>query len=269
MSNRQPSPDTLVLNPNVVVADLSAKETIDKLVQWGTDKTRLSLHRLWILGILAGVFIAFGGVFFTLVMTEVSLTHGPSRVLGGLCFSMGLLMVCMTGAELSTGNCMALAARSARRISTDDFSQLLALSFLANIVGALLIAGLVGASGLLDGGVGRVTAGIAEAKARLPMSQAFVRGILCNALVCIAVWLILSARTLPGKLIGLAFPITAFVALGFEHSVANAYLIPAGMIAGANVATPELLVNLTIVTIGNLVGGAAVAAGLWYGHSKA
>ncbi len=268
MSNRQHFHDALVRAPIITTSDLVPRETIEKLVHWGTDKTRLSLDRLWILGILAGAYIAFGGAFFTLVMTGVPLGHGPSRVLGGLCFSMGLLLVAMTGAELSTGNCMALAARAAGRISIGALSQLLALSFLANVTGAVLIAGLLGASGLLDGTIGHVTARIAEAKLGLPLQQAFVRGVLCNALVCLAVWLILSARTLTGKLLGLVFPITAFVALGFEHSIANVYLFPAGFMAGAKGTMFDTLVSLGVVTLGNLIGGLLVAAALWLGHGQ-
>lgn len=250
-------------------SDLTPAETIGKLVAWGTAKCLLPLDRLWVLGILAGAFIALGGAFFTLVMTEMPISNGPARVLGGLCFSMGLLLVCMTGAELSTGNCMALSAKIAGEIDGRDLIQMLVLSFLANLTGALIVAGLLGASGLLGGNLGQVTARIAEVKAELGPTQAFVRGVLCNALVCLAVWLILAARTLPGKMIGLSFPITAFVALGFEHSIANAYLLPAGLLAGAHCSIADALGNILVVTAGNLAGGLIVAGGLWLGHGSA
>ena len=252
----------------VSIDDLSPAQTADKLVQWTTAKTRLPLGSVIVLGILAGVFIALGGALFTLVMVDVPLGHGPSRLLGGFAFSIGLLLVCMTGAELSTGNCMGFAAAAQGTIGHRDLIKLLVVSYVANIVGALLMAGLVIASGLDQGPIGQVTARIAEAKLATPLVQAYFRGILCNALVCFAVWMILAARSLPGKMIGAAFPITAFVALGLEHSIANVYLVPVGISAGAQASLPVILAHLYAVTFGNLVGGAVVALAFWWGHLR-
>ena len=250
------------------IDDLSPAQTADKLVQWTVAKTRLPLDRVVVLGVLAGAFIALGGALFTLVMVDVPLGHGPSRLLGGFAFSIGLLLVCMTGAELSTGNCMGFAATAQGTVRARDLVQLLVVSFAANIVGALLIAGLIVASGLDQGPMGQVAARIAEAKLATPLVQAYFRGILCNALVCFAVWMILAARSLPGKMIGAAFPITAFVALGLEHSIANVYLIPVGLSAGAQGSLPVVLAHLYAMTFGNLVGGAAVALAFWWGHLR-
>ncbi len=248
--------------------DLSPAQTAEKLVQWTVAKTRLPLDRVIVLGVLAGAFIALGGALFTMVMVDVPLSHGPSRLLGGFAFSIGLLLVCMTGAELSTGNCMGFAAAAQGAVGHRDLVKLLVVTYVANVAGALLIAGLFIASGLDQGPIGQVTARIAEAKLATPLVQAYFRGILCNALVCFAVWLILAARSLPGKFIGAAFPITAFVALGLEHSIANVYLIPLGLSAGAQGSLPVVLAHLYAVTFGNLVGGAVVALAFWYVHLR-
>lgn len=251
-----------------VLGDLSPRETAQRLLEWSEAKPALATTRLVVLGLLAGVFIALGGAFFTAVMTELPLTHGPSRLLGGLVFSTGLLLVCMSGAELSTGNCMMIAASAARRVTFGDLRRNLVLSYAANTVGALLVVVLMEGSGLLHGGHGRTAVAIAEAKMNLGFEQAFVRGILCNALVCFAVWMILAGRTIPSKLAGLVLPISAFIALGFEHSIANIYLLPAGLLAGASGSAGPVLSNLLAVTLGNLVGGALVALTFWAAYLR-
>ena len=123
-------------------------------------------------------------------------------------------------------------------------------------------------SGLLQTGHGRVAAAIAEAKMNLGFEQAFFRGVLCNALVCVAVWLILAGRTIPSKLAGLIFPISAFITLGFEHSIANFYLLPAGLMAGAAGTLGSAFANLIAVTLGNLVGGIIVALAMWFAYLR-
>lgn len=251
-----------------VAADLSPRETAQRLLEWSEAKPALGIARLAVLGLLAGVFIALGGAFFTAVMTELPLTHGPSRLLGGLVFSTGLLLVCMSGAELSTGNCMMIAASAARRVTLRDLRRNLVFSFAANAAGAMLVVALMEGSGLLQGGHGRTAAAIAEAKMNLGFEQAFVRGILCNALVCFAVWMILAGRTIPSKLAGLILPISAFIALGFEHSIANIYLLPAGLLAGASGSVGAAFANLAAVTLGNLVGGALVALAFWAAYLR-
>ena len=220
------------------------------------------------LGLLAGAFIALGGAFFTAVMAELSLSHGPSRLLGGLAFSTGLLLVCMSGAELSTGNCMIFAAWANGQFTSRDIRRNLLISYAANAVGALTLVLLVAGSGLLQTGHGRVAVAIAEAKMNLSFEQAFFRGVLCNALVCVAVWLILAGRTIPSKLAGLILPISAFITLGFEHSIANFYLLPAGLMAGAVGSLGDACANLLAVTLGNLVGGILVALAIWLAYLR-
>ena len=248
--------------------DLTPSQTAQRLVEWSIAKSVLSLDRLIVLGLLAGAFIAVGGAFFTAVMAELSLSHGPSRLLGGLAFSTGLLLVCMSGAELSTGNCMMFAAWASGRFPSRDIRRNLLISYAANAVGALALVLLVAGSGLLQTGHGRVAVAIAEAKMNLGFEQAFFRGVLCNALVCVAVWLILAGRTIPSKLAGLILPISAFITLGFEHSIANFYLLPAGLMAGAAGSLGDACANLLAVTLGNLVGGILVAFAIWLAYLR-
>jgi formate/nitrite transporter len=247
--------------------DLTPTQTAQRLIAWSIEKSIISTERLIVLGILAGVFIALGGAFFTAVMSELSLTHGPSRLLGGLAFSTGLLLVCISGAELSTGNCMILAVWANRRLKFVDVQRNLTISFLANAAGALLVVVLIAGSGILQAGQGGIAAAVAEAKMNLSFEQAFLRGILCNALVCVAVWTILAGRTITSKFMGLILPISAFITLGFEHSIANLYLVPVGLLAGAG-SLGAAAANLIAVTLGNLVGGIVVALAYWMGYLR-
>src|SRR5262249_49014229 len=248
--------------------DLSPAQAAQRLIDWSVAKATLSADRLIVLGLLAGAFIATGGAFFTAVMAEASLGHGPSRLLGGVAFSSGLLLVSVCGAELSTGNCLMFAARAAGRLTTTELRRNLLGSYAANAAGAVAFVALIAASGLLQSGPGRIAAAIAEAKMMLSFGQAFVRGVLCNALVCIAVWMMLAARTIPAKLAALIFPISAFITLGFEHSIANLYLLPAGLLAGAAGSLKAAATNLLAVTLGNLVGGAGVALAVWTAYLR-
>jgi formate transporter len=269
-SMEKPSVSARPAAPTELIApvDLMPDQTAQRLVDWSTTKSTLSADRLIVLGLLAGVFIAIGGAFFTGVMAESSLGHGPSRLLGGIAFSCGLLFVCVSGAELSTGNCLLFTAWASRRLALTDVGRNLLISYAANAAGAWAFVVLIAGSGLLQSEHGRIAAAIAEAKMNLSFEQAFVRGILCNALVCIAVWMILAARTIPSKLAGLIFPISAFITLGFEHSIANFYLLPAGLLAGAAGSLRAAATNLVAVTLGNLVGGIVIALAIWIAYLR-
>jgi formate/nitrite transporter len=234
----------------------------------GVAKARLPLVRMLTLAGLAGAFIALGAVAYTMVMTGVDPTSGPARFLGGVVFSLGLILVIVGGAELFTGNCLMVMATVDRRISLAELLRSWAIVYLGNFAGALAMVFAVWLSGILDGPAGETAIRIAGGKAGLGWSEAFMRGVLCNILVCLAVWLTISARTAAGKILAIIWPISAFVLLGFEHSVANMYLIPQGMFAGAEVGIAALLANLLVVTVGNVVGGAggvALAYRLAYG----
>jgi formate/nitrite transporter len=232
----------------------------------GVAKAKLGFPQTLTLAILAGAFIAFGAMLFTLVMTDSGLGLGPGRLLGGVAFSLGLVLVVIAGAELFTGNNLIVMAWADRRISGADMLRNWTIVYIGNLIGAVATALFVHWSGTLgmgEGAVSRTALSIAQAKASLPFDQAFVRGILCNALVCLAVWLSYAARSVAGKIPAIVFPITAFVALGFEHSVANMYFIPLGMIIGVTITIGQFLANLGAVTAGNLIGG-SVLVGLVY-----
>jgi formate transporter len=163
---------------------------------------------------------------------------------------------------------MIFAAWAARRLAFRDIARNLLISYVANAVGALVLVLLIVGSGLLQTEHGRIAAALAEAKMNLSFGQAFCRGVLCNALVCLAVWMILAGRTIPSKLIGLLFPISAFIALGFENSIANLYLLPVGLLAGAAGSLTAAVSSLIAVTLGNLVGGVGIALAFWMAYLR-
>ncbi|MDA7946473.1 MAG: formate/nitrite transporter family protein [Hyphomicrobiaceae bacterium] len=248
----------------------SPAEIAARVESAGTAKAKLPLDKLFTLGLLAGIFIAFGGTFYTLTVTGSTLGFEPTKLLGGAAFSLGLVLVVVAGAELFTGNTLIVMAWADGDVSLAELFRNWTVALLANAAGAVLIAILVYYSGVLDAGSVRETAvKIAEGKLGLGFIEAFIRGILCNALVCLAVWLTFAARRVSGKAIAVIFPITAFVALGFEHSIANFYLIPVGMLAGAEGTLGDVAGNLVPVTLGNIVGGAGgVAAVYWIIYGK-
>jgi formate transporter len=233
----------------------------------GVAKARLPAPSVLALAVLAGAFIAFGAMFYTLVMTGNALGFGLGRLAGGVAFSLGLILVIVGGAELFTGNALIVMAAASRRISIASLLHNWLLVFVGNFIGALGSVALVCLSGTLslDGGAVAGTArAIATAKLTLSADQAFFRGVLCNALVCLAVWLCFAARDVAGKVLAIIWPISAFVALGFEHSVANMYLIPVGVAAGVALDVGGFAHNLLWVTLGNVVGGAGgVALAYW------
>jgi formate/nitrite transporter len=199
------------------------------------------------------------------------LGSGPTRWIGGIAFSLGLVLVVIGGAELSTGNCLMAIARLRGATTSRKVWRNWSWSFAANATGAVLLAWLVVVSGIYDTEpLHSAAIRIAEAKPALTTPQAFARGVLANILVCLAVWLTTTSQSATGKFIGIVFPISAVVALGYEHAIANLYLIPGGMMVGASGTSLELVRNIIFVTAGNLVGGAIVAAGLlWLSHGRA
>ena len=251
-----PEPQPLNIVPPAEIARL--------VEEVGTRKVALGLVPTLSLAVLAGAFIAFGAMFFTVVTSGSELGFGPTRFLGGLAFSLGLVLVIIGGAELFTGNSLIVMAWASRRISTPDMLRNWAIVYAGNLMGAIGMAVLVHASGVLDmgdGAVGATAASIAQAKLALDPGQAFMRGILCNILVCLAVWMCFAARSATGKVAVILFPVTAFVALGFEHSVANMYLIPVAMLhQGGEIDLFLLFANLVPVTAGNIIGGGLLVA---------
>lgn len=257
-----------------------------KAADVGAAKAAMAFVPMFALAVLAGAFIALGAMFSTVVTAGASdVPFGLARLAGGVAFSLGLILVVVAGAELFTGNNLIVMAWAERRIPARRVLRNWTIVYAGNLVGALATAGLVYASGQYrfgDGRVGLNALKIAEAKASLGFGQAIALGVLCNALVCLAIWLSYSARTVTDKILAVLFPITAFVAAGFEHSVANMFFLPIGILirvgagtgfwheTGASAAAfPDLgwghaaVANLLPVTIGNIFGG-AVMVGLVY-----
>lgn len=230
----------------------------------GVRKAGLPALPTFVLAVLAGAFIAFGAMFFTLVTTGSELGFGLTRLVGGIVFSLGLILVVVAGAELFTGNNLIVMAWADRKITAGRLLRNWGLVYIGNFVGSVGAALLVWQSGVLalgDGAVASNAAAIASAKVALPFVEALFRGVLCNALVCLAVWLCVAAHSVTDRILAIIFPISAFVALGFEHSVANMYFIPLGMLIGADgVTLAGLFANLVPVTLGNIAGGSVFVA---------
>ena len=245
----------------------SPREIAQRLQDVCMVKSRMALLPLVMLGILAGAFIALGSLYFVIVVSDASLPHALQRVLGGVVFSLGLLLVVVAGAELFTGNNLLAMAWADGCLSTKDVLYNWVVVCAANFIGAAALAAVVFLSGHTDmngGAIGQTYLKVAAAKTALPFWEAFFRGVLCNVLVCMAVWMTLAGRSVTDKFIAIVFPISAFVAAGFEHSIANMYFLPLAMMlqasAGQPVEVAGLWRNLVPVIAGNLVGGSVLVA---------
>lgn len=278
------------MNQNPPLPSLDAllpAEMAKKAENVGVTKANLGPFRMFALAVLAGAFIAMGAVFMTIVTTGATgiLSYGVTRLLAGLAFCLGLILVVVAGAELFTGNNLIIMAWAGGKISTGKLWRNWIIVYLGNFAGSILTAYGMFLSGQYlfnKGAVGLNALNIAAAKTSLDFIPALVLGVFCNALVCLAVWLCMSARTTVDKIVAIIFPISAFVAAGFEHSVANIYFIPVGLFI-KNGAPAEfwaaigqtsadfasitwsnfLIANLLPVTLGNIIGG-ALMVGLVY-----
>jgi formate transporter len=275
-AERPPSLDALM------PPDIAAKAT-----DIGVSKVSMSFVRTFSLAVLAGAFIALGAMFATTVIagSDGELPFGVARLLAGLVFCLGLILVVVAGAELFTGNNLIVMAWADRRIPAAWILRNWVVVYAGNLVGALSTVAIVYAGAQYefgDGSVGTAALTIAQTKTSLGWGQALALGIMCNALVCIAIWLTYSARSVTDKILAVIFPITAFVAAGFEHSVANMYFLPMGLLvkeegsdaffatSGTSPADfPDVTLanivvdNLIPVTIGNIIGG-SLMVGLVY-----
>ncbi len=245
----------------------SPKEIAGRVNDFCVIKARMPLLTVSMLGVLAGAFIGLGALMFTLVASDATLGFAATRVLGGLAFSLGLILVTVAGAELFTGNNLLAMAWADGCVSTRQLFRNWVVVCATNFVGAAGLAVLVWLSGhpsLNGGAVGETAIKIATAKAGLPLSEAFFRGVLCNVLVCMAVWMALAGRSVTDKAIAIVFPITAFVAAGFEHSIANMYFFPLAMLLGGPVDWGDFVRNIAPVIAGNVVGGSVLVALVYY-----
>lgn len=272
---------------------LKPAEITDFTINMAKDKVAGSFQKLLILGILAGAFIAFaaeGSNMAAFNLFAEPTTYGLGKALAGVVFGTGLMLVVLAGGELFTGNTLILAAVCEKQVSMGKMLRNWIIVYLGNFIGSLLVAYMMVHSGLLASGadmLGAVTLKIAVYKVNLGFSQAFFLGIMCNWLVCLAVWISFGADTMAGKILAIFFPIWLFITSGFEHSVANMYYIPAGIMIKANTTFAELshlsrdavdsltwtsffVNNLAPVTLGNIVGGGIfVGMAYWYVYKKA
>jgi formate/nitrite transporter len=245
----------------------SPSEIAQRVRDVGVAKARLPLHALVMLGVLAGAFIGLGSLYYVIVVSDPALPHALQRVLGGVVFSLGLLLVVVAGAELFTGNNLIAMAWAEGQVTTRELLFNWVVVCCANFAGALGLAAIV----FLAGHAEQYAAAyqkILVAKTSLPFAKAFFSGVLCNVLVCMAVWMTLAGRSVLDKAVAVLFPVSAFVAAGFEHSVANMYFIPLGMMlqsaAGQPVELLGLARNLVPVIAGNLVGGSVLVALVYF-----
>jgi len=271
------------MDTNIRIDAWLPPEMAERAESVGVSKARLDWPTMLALGVLAGAFIALGAVFATVAMAS-PLPYAVNRLLGGLTFCLGLILVVVGGAELFTGNNLIAMAWANKKVSTAELLRSWVIVYIGNFIGAAATAAIVFLGKQYTfgaGAVGKTALAIAQTKCSLGFVQAVALGILCNALVCMAIWLCYSAHTTTDKILSIIFPISAFVACGFEHSVANMYFLPAGLLikmrarpdfwnlihdsasSYAAITLMGILRNLAAVTLGNIFGG-SVMVGLVY-----
>jgi len=248
-------------------------------------KANLNLLSLFMLAVLAGSFIAIGAEFYTIVTFDSQLSYGLTKSIGGLAFSLGLILVIVAGAELFTGNNLIMMGFASRIVTYKQMLKNWSVSYIGNFIGSISLVVLMYFTNLWkvkDYQLGASLVITAINKINLTFPEALCRGILCNALVCLAVWLCFSARSVVSKIMAIIFPITAFVASGFEHCIANMYFIPFGILLGRDQEVVRkvmemepginlerlnitgFLVNIFSVTLGNIIGGALMVAVVYW-----
>jgi formate transporter len=269
-------------HPMTGVDSLAPAEIARLVEERGVAKANASFLTTFVLGVLAGAFIALGALLSTVVATGSNFGYGVTKLLSGVAFSLGLILVVVAGAELFTGNNLITMSWVSRHISLRRLLRNWAIVYVGNLVGALSIVAMLYLADWwkqADTAVGGTALSIAAAKASLPFTVIVFRGILANALVCLAVWLASAGRSLTDKVLAIVFPITAFVAAGFEHSIANMYFLPMGLalkaedpvVRASGLSSEEVahldigatFENIAAATLGNVIGG-AVLVGLVY-----
>lgn len=246
----------------------------------GVGKAKMDLSTIAPLGILAGIFIGTGALFMTYVKADQTLGFAASSVLGGVVFSLGLICVVIAGAELFTGNMLMTMAALSRKITWGELAKNWVVVWVFNLLGSLVLVAVVFFCGVMavkagDNTIGNQMVAVASGKINLGADQIFFRGIMCNFLVCMAVYMGFAGRTVIDKIFTCIFPVMAFVAMGFEHCVANMFFLPMGVLAAgagygavdaallANVTWTGAAYNIAFATLGNIVGG-AIFVGLLY-----
>ncbi|MDY2778006.1 MAG: formate/nitrite transporter family protein [Collinsella sp.] len=267
-----------------LVPDALTPEQIEsKAENVAISKANMPLVKLFVLAMFAGAFVALGAAFFTVVMGDREMGYAAQRALGGLCFCLGLELVLLCGAELFTGNALMVLGKASGKISGWGLVRNWSIVWCGNFVGAVAIAALVflaNLQGLGAGAVGEAMVELAVGKVTPAWHTLFFKGVLCNLLVCLAVWIGFGARSTADKVLGIILPVSAFVVMGFEHCVANMFFLPMGLAAkaagfGAGVAGVEaldaasLVHNLSAATLGNVAGGILiVGVGYWIAYGR-
>ena len=258
---------------------LSPSQIAEKYVAVGKSKASLPVSRMFVLAIFAGMFISIAGASATIASSAVD-NASISRLINSLIFPAGLVMVVLAGSELFTGNCLVLISVIKKEVKVLSFLKCLAVVYIGNLVGSLLVTLLFvygHTPDLYEGALAQTLVTTAAAKTSLSFQDAFIRGILCNFLVCIAVWITAGGQNAVDKVVGLYPPIFVFVLGGYEHCVANMFYIPAGIMCASEygIAAEGLnwgaffINNLIPVTLGNIIGGAVVVGmGYWFAYLK-
>lgn len=241
---------------------LSPAEMSKALSDIGEKKAKETIFELFIFGVLAGIYIAFGASVAASVLSGGTLDPGLAKFLSGSVFSLGLMLVLILGSELFTGNILMTIGLINQRYSLARVLRNWLVVYLGNLFGSIIVAWFVFSSGLLFRSgeltsIGVIAVNITDTKLQLGFMEALSRGILCNMLVCLAVIMCIASKTIEGKMLGIYFPIMTFVASGYEHSVANMYFLPAGLLAKGEFLSRFFIIfnNLIPVTIGNIIGG--------------
>ncbi len=272
--------DLVIPDPNCLAA--GGMEAKAEAV--GLGKATNDPLRLFFLAIMAGLQIGCGALLMTVVKSDSGLSFGISQVLGGACFGLGLICVIVAGAELFTGNNLMVMGALSKKYSWGGLFKNWVLVWLGNLVGSLVLVAVIAACatwGMNSGSVGDTMVSVAAGKINLPWATIFFRGIMCNFLVCLAVWMGFAGKSVIDKIFTTVFPVMAFVACGFEHCVANMFFLPMGVVAysqgfGASVANAAACMNLggiafniSAATLGNIVGGAIfVGVIYWISYRK-
>lgn len=254
----------------------SPKEIANRVDSIGVTKVQLPILSMIMLGIMAGVFIGLGAMYYVLVVSDPNLGFASSRILGGLSFSLGLIMVVVAGAELFTGNNLLAMAWADGKVTTIEVLKNWGIVCCANFIGAIIIAFLVYHSGHLKMNNGLIESQylkIAVTKCSISPERAIFSGMLCNILVCLAVWMSFAGRSVLDKIVAIILPVSAFVAAGFEHSIANMYFIIMGIFLKGDhpefsgvdtIGLTGFFNNLGPVIAGNLIGGSVFVAIVYY-----
>lgn len=258
---------------------LTPAETEAKAEALGVSKAAMKPAKCFVSAMLAGAFIAFGAMYFCTFLGDPSIPFAAQRVVGGICFCLGLVLVLCCGAELFTGNILLVQAKASRKIGWSDLLKNWIIVWFGNLAGALVAVVVIYLSGLqaMNGGaVGDAFVSVAAGKVSLEPITLFFKAIMCNVLVCLAVWIGFASKSIADKVIGILLPISAFVACGFEHCVANMFFLPMGFLlnsiggigAAGAVTLGGVAYNICLATLGNIVGGLIVGLAYWSIYRK-